>query len=230
MGRSKSPENLRNESNWNKSPNSPYYIAKLNSERLATTLAEEHDIELIRLNPSAVLGPYDYRITPTTGVIQNHFNGSGLFFEGGGNYVDVRDVAKLHVQALTQGKAGERYIITGTDYHQKELQSLLSKEFNVQSLWVSAPPFMMEIIGGVLGAVAQLTGKPPLFDRSILKDAAQGYSYYDNSKTRKTFDFTPILLVDTLRTTVAWLIHQGMVKNQVAAILHEKLEMDKAWG
>ena len=38
-----------------------------------------------------------------------------LHFGGGNNYVDVRDVAAGHLLAAEHGRAGERYILGGTN-------------------------------------------------------------------------------------------------------------------
>ena len=77
------------------------------------TLMEGNGLELVAVNPVGVLGPVlgaDY--SPSLGLIRRMLDGevpASLKFASG--YVDVRDVADLHLRAMTDPAAvGERFI------------------------------------------------------------------------------------------------------------------------
>ncbi|MEV4134564.1 aldehyde reductase [Dactylosporangium sp. NPDC049742] len=105
----------------------PYQRSKTLAERAAWDfVAGEGDgIELATVNPTGVLGP-DY--SPSLGLISRMLDGSMpalLKFASG--YVDVRDVASLHVLAMTEpAAAGERFIATaGHSLWQRDIAAVL---------------------------------------------------------------------------------------------------------
>ena len=96
----------------------PYVRSKAIAERAARdwVAAEGGGIEYCSINPSVVLGPVwsrDY--SPSVAIVKRLLEGSvrGCPDIGFG-VVDVRDVADLHVRALTApGMAGDRFLASG---------------------------------------------------------------------------------------------------------------------
>ncbi len=115
VGSAPSPGTVRTELDWNEDAQNPYYVAKVRSEREALRLSETLAVPTIRLCPAYVLGPYDYRITPTTAAIVDLINGTRPTWEGGWNIVDVRDVAEAHAAAVDCGEPGARYVVGGAN-------------------------------------------------------------------------------------------------------------------
>lgn len=96
----------------------PYVKSKTIAERAARdwVAAEGGDMEFVSVNPSAVLGPVvSNDLSASIEVVRQLLAGAlpGCPDFGFG-IVDVRDVADMHVRALTQdGIAGERFICAG---------------------------------------------------------------------------------------------------------------------
>ena len=65
------------------------------------------------VNPTAPIGPLDWRPTPTGRLIRDAALGRlpGYMRSAGLNIADVRDVARGHVLAWRRGRVGERYIL-----------------------------------------------------------------------------------------------------------------------
>jgi len=107
-----------NETDWsNLSGNVwPYQKSKTLSERAAWDFIEREggELELSVINPTAVLGPVlgpDY--SHSIGIITNMLNGQRGCPKINCGFVDVRDVADLHVLAMTHPAAkGERFLAT----------------------------------------------------------------------------------------------------------------------
>jgi hypothetical protein len=114
---------------------------------------EGRGLELATVNPTGVLGPVlgpDY--SPSLGVIARMLDGSMpalLKFASG--YVDVRDVASLHLLAMTEdAAAGERFIATaGHSLWQRDIAAVLRERLGERAaevptrempLWVSRLP------------------------------------------------------------------------------------------
>lgn len=129
------------ESDWTDSANpdaDPYARSKTIAERAARdwVAAEGGGIEYASINPSLVLGPVwsgDYATSVL--AIEKLMNGSlpGLPDIGFG-VVDVRDIADLHVRALTaDGMAGERFIGSGPFMRLREITIILKAHLGYQA-------------------------------------------------------------------------------------------------
>ena len=108
----------------------PYVRSKTIAERAARdwVAAEGAGLELCTINPSVVLGPVwsaDYSASVT--IVKKLFDGSVRACPDiGFGIVDVRDVADLHVRALTApGMAGERFIASGRFMKLREVADVL---------------------------------------------------------------------------------------------------------
>ena len=99
----------------------PYKRTKLAAERVALAAARD-GLDVVVVNPTTPVGEGDWRPTPTgrmiAGVATGRFR---AYLDIGLNVADVRDVARGHVLALEQGKAGERYILGAVDLPLREL-------------------------------------------------------------------------------------------------------------
>ena len=65
--------------------------------------------QVIILNPTTPIGPNDAKPTPTGRIFVDFLNGKfPAYMDTGLNLVDVAEVARIHVSALTLGKPGRR--------------------------------------------------------------------------------------------------------------------------
>ena len=117
---------------------SPYIQSKTIAERAARdwVASEGGTIEYCSINPSVVLGPVwsrDYSASVT--VVKKLLDGSlGACPDIGFGIVDVRDVADLHVRALTApGMAGERFIASGRFMKLREIADVLREQLGPQA-------------------------------------------------------------------------------------------------
>jgi len=92
-------------------------------------LAEEEAIkaakggqQVIILNPTTPIGPNDSKPTPTGRIFVDFLNGRfPAYMDTGLNLVDVTEVARTHVSALTLGQPGHRYILGGENLTLKQI-------------------------------------------------------------------------------------------------------------
>ena len=115
VGSSRNPDDLRTSEDWNDEAENAYYVGKTNSEREAWKLAESSGIPMLSFCPTFVLGPLDYRVTPSNGFIRDLLDGDQTTYPGGINLVHVQDVAFVLASAIERGTPGGRYIVAGTN-------------------------------------------------------------------------------------------------------------------
>jgi dihydroflavonol-4-reductase len=90
---------------------SAYHRSKVDQERAA--LAAQ--MPVVRVLPTAPVGPGDWKPTPTGQLVLDFLRGRMVVRPpaGGLNLVPVEDVARGHVLALERGRPGERYLLAG---------------------------------------------------------------------------------------------------------------------
>lgn len=80
------------------------------------------------VNPSAPVGPWDRKPTPTGQIIVDFVTGRmPAYLATGLNVVHVRDVAIGHVLAAERGRVGERYILGNRNMTLAEILTMLGK-------------------------------------------------------------------------------------------------------
>ncbi|MBI2974103.1 MAG: NAD-dependent epimerase/dehydratase family protein [Deltaproteobacteria bacterium] len=151
-------------------------------------LAEEHvrasvasGLPAVIVNPTAVTGPNDIHLTPPGSLIVSYCKGRiPVYFETGFNVVDVRDVAAGHVKAMENGRAGNRYILGGTNI-------MLSKLFAVLKEATGAKPFSFRLPYALIAAAAKLGNKELL---QKIRASREPF-FLDSAKARKELLWSP---------------------------------------
>lgn len=183
---------------------SAYYEAKHAMERLALRQYGEPDI--VVLIPSAVFGPGD--IKPTTGIVIREAMRARIpvYFDAAINAVDVRDVAISHINAVTRGKHGERYILGGSNVTLLELLRTTCELAGV------APP-RLRLPRGFMHLVVRAADALPFVS---LPENFRAFAHWQPvSSTRAVAELgLPTRdLRDTLRDTIAWFREHAATQN-----------------
>lgn len=96
-----------------------YYEAKWAMEEAA----QQSGLPIVILNPAAVFGPGDVHLSVSEIVIMAAQGRVPFYFDASFGAIDVRDVAAAHLNAVTQARPGERYILSN---HNLTLQAGLT--------------------------------------------------------------------------------------------------------
>ncbi|MFN3181872.1 MAG: NAD-dependent epimerase/dehydratase family protein [Nannocystaceae bacterium] len=130
----KDPSYRFDEDDWNESATvhtAPYPLSKAMAERMAWTRAEQGDYRVVTLNPGLVLGPVFTKghIRSSPNVLHDLLSGKfPLAPRFRFSVVDVRDVAKAHLEALLRPGAQGRHIISNRNVSMRELADILRAE------------------------------------------------------------------------------------------------------
>jgi len=143
MGHSREKPRPFDESVWSdlSGPVAPYQKSKTLSERAAWDFIERfgEGLELATVNPVAVLGPaLGADFSHSIRLVQQMLHGQPCPKINSG-FVDVRDVADLHLLAMTRPEAaGERFLaIAGRSLWFREVASVLKQELGAHAARVS---------------------------------------------------------------------------------------------
>ena len=92
-----------------------YKRSKFLAEREAEAAAAR-GLPIVIVNPSAPVGPWDWKPTPTGRMLVDYLKRRMFaYLDTGLNLVHVRDVARGHLLAAERGRPGERYILGHRD-------------------------------------------------------------------------------------------------------------------
>ncbi len=225
-GFSYDPEQKLSSQDWNHGARNPYYLAKTRSEQKAQELAKEHGLELVVICPAIVLGPLDYRITPSNQLVRDWLNGAGQTYRGGLNLVDVRDVAQAHVAALTRGEPGGRYLVGGENIEVREIGRLLHTLTGVRPLHLGTSRGLTLWTAKWVERLCRLFGLKPPFTYDLVHEVAERYAYVEMSEANSALGLQPRDARTTLTDAVGWLLSQQKIRPKVADRLEGQFPRD----
>ncbi|HLF04369.1 MAG TPA: hopanoid-associated sugar epimerase [Dehalococcoidia bacterium] len=102
-----------------------YKKSKYQAEQMALELARQ-GVPVVVVNPTAPVGPWDVRPTPTGKIVLDFLRGRiPAYVNTGMNLVDVADVAAGHILALEKGQVGQRYLLGHRNVTLKEVLTML---------------------------------------------------------------------------------------------------------
>ncbi len=167
--------------------------------------AVKEGLNAVILNPTGVIGPYDFPISPLTQTFIDYAKGKlKLMVEGAFDFVDVRDVATGHIAACESGRIGESYILSGQRVKISELMNILQKITGVK-----APNHYLSLkaakaIGTLMPVYYWISGKKPCFTRYSVETLASN-SFISHSKAANELGYSPRPVKQSVKDTINWL-------------------------
>jgi dihydroflavonol-4-reductase len=186
-----------------------YKRSKFLAEQQAIAAAEDGQ-QVIILNPTTPIGPNDWKPTPTGQIFVDFLNRRfPAYVDTGMNLVDVAEVARAHVAALTRGKSGHRYILGGENLTLKQILDKMSAITGIPSPTVKIPfavaatyAFFSEWITG------RIRGKEP---RATLEEVRMGRKkmYASSARAQQELGFCVVPVYPAMRAAIEWFRANG---------------------
>ena len=152
-----------------------YKRSKFLAEREAEAAAAR-GLPVVIVNPSAPIGPWDWKPTPTGRMLVDYLKGRMLaYLDTGLNLVHVQDVARGHLLAAARGRPGERYIL-GHGEGNLPLRAIferLAPYTGIRAPRVRLPHRVALAIGAGAEWVARFRGTEPAVARTAVRMAAK---------------------------------------------------------
>jgi dihydroflavonol-4-reductase len=138
-----------------------YKRSKILAEQQAMALCER-GLPLVVVHPSAPVGPWDIKPTPTGKIIVDFLRRKiPAYLDTGLNLIDVRDVARGHLLAAQHGTIGERYILGHCNLSLYAILQLLAKVSGLPAPRLRLPYGVALAAAYMSEGAARLTRKPP---------------------------------------------------------------------
>ena len=170
----------------------------------------ERGLDATILNPTGVIGPYDFAPSPAGRMVRSLFAGRLRFLIAGGfDWVDARDVAKAALNAVRLGGRGERMILPGHWVTFLELAALCDAAAGRRVRRFAVPVGMARLGLPFAEVFDRLSGRDPLFTGESVAIIAHGGKGCSGAKAARVLGFRPRPLADTIRDTYAWFRSEG---------------------
>jgi dihydroflavonol-4-reductase len=167
--------------------------------------ASSADLETVVINPTAVIGPGDFKPSLTGGAIMRLYKGTiPSLIPGGYDWVDVRDVCLAAIKAMECGVAGECYLVGGS------YQSLRDMAHEIEKLGGHKPPqltlpFWVARIGvPFLNLHSAIRKTEPLYTSVSLDTLEKSHRNISHAKAAAALGYSPRPFAETLADTIAW--------------------------
>lgn len=186
-----------------------YKRSKFLAEREAIQAAEAGQ-QVVILNPTTPIGTNDTKPTPTGRIFVDFLNRKfPAYMDTGLNLVDVAEVARAHVAALTLGEPGKRYILGGENLTLKQILDKMSAITGIPSPTVKIPfavaatyAFFEEWITG------RMRGREP---RATLEEVRMGRKkmYASSARAQQQLGFRIVPVYPAMRAAIEWFRAHG---------------------
>ncbi len=171
-------------------------------------------VPVVALLPTAPVGPGDWKPTPTGRLVLDFARGKVAARapgEGGMNLVPVEDVARAHVAALRDGRAGERYVLGGENLAMDEIWQMLA-DVTGRPMPAWRAPYALAFAAGCLDELrcrVQRGAVPAVPLEGVRLSRVRMFA--DSEPARAELAHAPGPVKDALARAVAWYRANGYV-------------------
>jgi nucleoside-diphosphate-sugar epimerase len=179
-----------------------YGRAKARAEQIV--MAFSGAMEIITLNPVAVLGAQDFAPTPTGRFLQKAIREPVHFHLGiQMQFVDAHDVARVHFAAATQGSNRERYILAAPPIPMRNVFNIIDALIGWKRLNIRVPLTLLSPLGYMFEFIARRSRFHPPVTRA---SAAVGIRkiILDGRRAENTFGIKYRDVRSALHESVIW--------------------------
>lgn len=189
----------------------PYDRSKAAGER-EVLAGVERGLEAVILNPTAIVGPHDFKPSLMGQVLLDLARGAlPAIVPGGSDWVDVRDVAGAAVAALDRGRPGERYLLSGRWTSVTHLAGLAEAVTGTPRPRLTVPLWLARIGVPFARIQARMTATRPVYTHESLDRLVRSSRDVLHEKARRELGFDPRPLEETLADSYAWFRAAGML-------------------
>jgi dihydroflavonol-4-reductase len=167
-------------------------------------------MEVLVLNPTGVVGPFDYKPSLMGKALMNIYNRKiPSLIKGGFDFCDVRDVATAIVNAIDKGRSGESYLLSGKWYSLDEIQRIIMDIKGEKRQLPVVPAFAGYIGLPFTNLLAAIYRQEPLYTKESLYTMIHGNKKISSAKAAEELGYTCRPLQKTIADSISWFKQAG---------------------
>jgi dihydroflavonol-4-reductase len=186
----------------------PYKASKFVAEEVARELAAR-GAPVVIVNPSAPVGPWDVKPTPTGQMIVDFLRGKMIAsLDTGLNIAHVRDVARGHILAAERGRIGERYVLGAVNLSLLDIFRALAGLTGLPAPRFRVPYALAWIAAAGMEGVARLRGGAPAVPLTAVR-MARKRMFFSADKAVRELGLPQTPAERALGDAVEWFLANG---------------------
>ena len=186
----------------------PYKRSKFLAEQVALEWGRR-GLPVVIVNPSAPVGPWDVKPTPTGRMIVDFLNGKMFAsMDTGLNLVHVRDVARGHILAAERGRVGEKYILGNRNLALLDIFATLARLTGVPAPRVRVPYWGAWLAALAMEGWARVAGAEPRVSLTAVR-MARKRMFFDPEKAVRELGLPQTPVEEALSEAVEWFQARG---------------------
>ena len=194
--------------------NGEYAKTKAEIAKYVLEKANNEGLDVCIIQPSGIIGPYDFGNSHLTQTILDFANGRlTACVKGGYDFVDVRDVANGVITACEKGRKGECYILSNDYIEVRDLLDIISEVQGRKKIKTVLPMWFAKLTAPLSETYYKIMKEPPLYTKYSLYVLTSN-GHFSNEKAKKELGYTTRDIKDTIKDTVKWLKESGRIKSK----------------
>src|SRR5580693_5790806 len=193
-----------------------YKRSKFLAEQVAVE-AVSAGLPVVIVNPTAPVGPWDWKPTPTGRIILDFLKGNmPAYVDTGLNVAPVEDVAGGHLLAAEKGRAGERYILGGRNMTLKQILDALAAITGRAAPRIQLPHAVALMAGYADEVFSRLMGREPRIPLEGVK-MSRHKMFIESDKAQRELGYKPTKVEAALERAVRWYQENGYIPNRAGS-------------
>lgn len=179
------------------------YCDTKNEAELEVHDAYKKGLNVLMLNPGIIFGEDDTH--PHHHVIFGAMSRGSLLGvpPGGVPFSDIVDVVDAHINALTMGRTGERYVLVSANLSMKEAGTIFARVFNTKPPLLELPGSLVVFVGQLSETVLPIFGLTPSLTRQVAW-LSQHKIFFSSKKAEEELEFKATPFEETIRRTTPY--------------------------
>lgn len=190
-----------------------YIDSKYEAQLAILNAVKSDSLDAIILNPTFMLGPYDTKPSSGALLIALYEGKVPGYTTGGRNFVYVKDVAIAACNGLTQGEAGQCYIMANENLSYKAFNQMVAEELKIKPPRLYVPKVFILLFGSIAELFARATGKTPNVSRTVARISLET-NYYTAAKAVRELDMPQTPIRQAVKEAFDWFKENGYLNNK----------------
>lgn len=205
---------------WDVSPTfaHPYIMTKYEAEKEVLAFGAAHGLEIVIVNPTAIVGPEMGEMNPIYNALVDYMNRRLPGLPGGGkclwNFVTPEAVAEGHLLAAERGKPLQRYILGGENLELGEFFGIFGEPFGFKRPR-RVPTFLVHQYARAIQTIAKMRKRHPKLTVADFKVTTRNWCY-SSELAQKELGYQPSSIIEIVKPTLQWLLDSGRLREKVA--------------
>ena len=190
----------------------PYDLSKADGHKIVLDYASK-GLNASILHPTSIVGPNDFKPGIPMQALVDMANGKRKLMPNWGyNFVDVRDLSKTAVSAVSNGRSGQNYLVGGEYCMYLKIGEFMSEQLGRRTVIASIPDFFTYLALPFEYIKSLIKRVPRVITLDSIHTAQTGNYFIPSTLAREELGHISRPIKETIYDTVEFFIKRGLIK------------------